>query len=441
MPAATSTPAGNDQVMPLGQKQVGSTATFTVPPGTASITIVEQVVSAPPTATFTDFCTVPNTAVPLQISSPTGVIFDQFTQPSPTASPAALTQLPLFFDSTSPGIGTLTLPNTTGGLNLVATGLPAGTWSFVVSDLAHVCTRASNCASGGGSASSVYDVTVILKPGGAAPGNIPSSGRLDVTFNLAPGNDPTAPTSSTAAGDPDVQRMTGTLEILLGQAGLRLGTIDYVDVPSSMASRIASGVHVDDTGTCGELQQLLATAPRGRQVNVFMVPDFVSNGAPAGTQIAGIDGTIPGPATLSPNFQSGVAVSLVDLRHGHGTDACKFGFDTSCGADRLAYVVAHEIGHFLGLYHVTEQPGTLFDPLDDTPTCACQQCASDKRQCADSNPAPQTPHVMSVSECEVPGSSTCGGGDNLMFWLLASGSVGQLSGQQSAVMRANPAVY
>jgi hypothetical protein len=37
-------------------------------------------------------------------------------------------------------------------------------------------------------------------------------------------------------------------------------------------------------------------------------------------------------------------------------------------------------------------------------------------------------------------SATCGGGDNLMFWLLDSGSLGTLSCEQSAVMRSNPAV-
>jgi hypothetical protein len=38
------------------------------------------------------------------------------------------------------------------------------------------------------------------------------------------------------------------------------------------------------------------------------------------------------------------------------------------------------------------------------------------------------------------GQSTCGGGDNLMFWLVAAESTGALSPQQGQVMRANPVV-
>jgi len=103
-------------------------------------------------------------------------------------------------------------------------------------------------------------------------------------------------------------------------------------------------------------------------------------------------------------------------------------------------VTAHELGHFLGLYHVTEQTGTLFDPLQDTPTCPCRQCTSSRSQCADATPAPSTPHTMSQAECTA--SSTCSGGDNLMFWLFDSRrAIGTLTGEQAAVMRANPAVY
>jgi hypothetical protein len=31
--------------------------------------------------------------------------------------------------------------------------------------------------------------------------------------------------------------------------------------------------------------------------------------------------------------------------------------------------MAHEIGHYLGLFHTTETDGSTTDPLDDTPNC------------------------------------------------------------------------
>ena len=443
-PATSAAPAAF-QVVSLGRLSVGAAASFAVPAGTASITIVEQALSARADATFTDAGTLANTAVPLRITDPTGaVIFDVFTQPDASADPAATTKLPLLFDSSSPGTGTVTLPNTIRALELVAAGLAPGQWTLEVSDLAFVCSQASNCANGGGSDTGVYDVTVVLKPGDGLASqfpNIPDAGRLDVTFEFAAGPDPTLPTAATAPSDPDVQRLVASLGALLQHAGITLATVQFADVPASMAARIASGLDLSDSTTCGELQQLLATAPPGRQVNVFLVPGFVDGGmAPSGTQVAGVDGTIPGPATLSPSVQSGVAVSLVDLRHGSATTCRSSSFDPSCGADAVAYVTAHELGHFLGLYHVTEQTGTLFDPLQDTPTCPCQQCTSSRSQCADATPAPSTPHTMSQAECTA--SSTCSGGDNLMFWLFDSRrAIGTLTGEQAAVMRANPAVY
>jgi hypothetical protein len=42
-----------------------------------------------------------------------------------------------------------------------------------------------------------------------------------------------------------------------------------------------------------------------------------------------------------------------------------------------------------------------------------------------------------VSGASVP---QCGGGDNLMFWLLGDHSAAAVSPQQGQVMRANPAV-
>jgi hypothetical protein len=444
VPAASSA-AAPVQVFALGTKRVGTTVTFGVPAGTASITIIEQLVAAPPTATFTDQGTLPNDAAPLTITDANGsVVLDQFK------NPADPTQAALFFASTSPGTGTVTLPNTTAALNTVSAGLPAGTWSFVVSDLAYLCTLASNCSSGGSNGESTYDLKVLLKPGAGAT-NIPATGTVDVTFNLTSGGITPALAAATAGTDTDVQRMVSSVRTLLGQVGLQLGAVSYVDVPAAAAAKVASGVQVDDATACGELSQLLATAPAGRQVNIFVVSNFVSKNLAPGTLVAGIDGTIPGPATISPTLQSGAAVSAANLRAGRSNCGAGLSLNcgtatsalTCCGADVVAYAVAHEMGHYLGLYHVTEGEGTSFDPLQDTPACKCQSCASDPTKCADAIPTPASPHTMTVAECS-PGTAknaVCGGGDNLMFWLLSGASVGSLTAEQGRVVRANPAVY
>jgi hypothetical protein len=108
-----------------------------------------------------------------------------------------------------------------------------------------------------------------------------------------------------------------------------------------------------------------------------------------------------------------------------------------CGPDEVAFIGAHETGHFLGLFHTTEQEGADFDPLTDTPKCPCLNCASaiDLPKCTSSSPP-----LVTAGRCNV--SSSCGGGDNLMFWLLSPGvSRGTLSAQQIQVMRLNAAVH
>ena len=439
-PPATSLAPAAMQVFALGSKQVGEEVRFDVPAGAASITVVEQVIVAPATANFTDIGSLPNVAAPLNVVDPTGRVWlDQFS------SAVDPTLEPLYFGSLSPSVGTVTLPNSTAGLNLAASGLPSGTWKVVVSDLAHVCSLASNCAVGGGSSAGTYDVTALVKTG-ARGSNPPATQLVDVTFNLMP--DLTPPLSAASAGsDQDLRRMVSTLASLLGQAGLTLNTVGWKDVPAAVASPLAAGVHIDDVSACGDLSQLFATAPAGSQINVFLVPGFITSDATAGTTIVGVDGTIPGPATLSPSLQGGVAVSVADLRASRARCGASPAFTcgplarspTCCGADVTAYVAAHEIGHFLGLYHTSELEGTSFDPLQDTPTCPCRSCSSDPGQCADAPSPPQTPHTMSVAECTA--SATCGGGDNLMFWLFDDGAAGAWTLEQQRVMRANPAVY
>ena len=62
------------QAVTLGTKKVGTTVTFSVPAGTSSVSIIEQIVDAPAHAIFTDLGSLPNTAVPLTVTDPNGVV-------------------------------------------------------------------------------------------------------------------------------------------------------------------------------------------------------------------------------------------------------------------------------------------------------------------------------------------------------------------------------
>ena len=151
----------------------------------------------------------------------------------------------------------------------------------------------------------------------------------------------------------------------------------------------------------------------------------------------------PGPSGVPGTVNSGAVVSAADFFPDPAApDNCSGAFNVStCGPDVTAYIASHELGHWLGLYHVSERHGTLFDPLSDTPTCICESCAPSNQQssCESANPS-GTPIDVTSGMCS-SGMATCGGADNLMFWVFTASSVGNLSPQQGAVMRQNPALH
>ena len=74
----------------------------------------------------------------------------------------------------------------------------------------------------------------------------------------------------------------------------------------------------------------------------------------------------------------------------------------------MAVTCAHEVGHYLGLYHTSEHDGGAHDPIADTPECAS-------------------------------GDGACPDGDNVMFW-TGGGARRLFTAGQGAVMRRHPLV-
>ncbi|HUK66207.1 MAG TPA: hypothetical protein VLV17_05220, partial [Anaeromyxobacteraceae bacterium] len=222
-PAQSST-AAPTSILFHGEVAVGGSATFKVPLNTASLTVIEQAVDAPDSIVASG-ATIDNVAVPrlVEVKDASGVTHtlyddskDDGAFSGTTTDPTQIEQLPAFFFSDSPSTGTLTLPNTTGGLALVGPqGLPAGQATVVVSDYAYACSSIAGCC--GGSNTSTYDVTVIAKP--LVSGAIPSQGTLDLNLYFVankacvPGNTSSCPALSEASApsDTDLQRMLSTL--------------------------------------------------------------------------------------------------------------------------------------------------------------------------------------------------------------------------------------
>src|SRR5512139_1270280 len=126
LPAAAG--PGESQAIHLGVRATGETATFEVPAGTASVTIVEQAASPEvPLTVRAGFGWLDNTAVPLFVDvAGAGRIFADVPMPPEGAFPPT---------------GALTVPNTSLAVPGTApgAGVPAGTWTVTVGDWAHEC--------------------------------------------------------------------------------------------------------------------------------------------------------------------------------------------------------------------------------------------------------------------------------------------------------------
>ncbi len=94
-------------------------------------------------------------------------------------------------------------------------------------------------------------------------------------------------------------------------------------------------------------------------VNIFIAGDVEA----ATGQVLGISGGVPGPPI--PGFRSGVIISILT---GAGPD----GDYDDVEIRLLGESMAHESGHFMGLFHPVDFSGssvTAVDPLEDTPRC------------------------------------------------------------------------
>jgi hypothetical protein len=197
-------------------------------------------------------------------------------------------------------------------------------------------------------------------------------------------------TAETAEEHPRIIQMLANFSTIYEGAGISVGTVNYLNAAEDLPQSVETTLGIDSD--LSMLFQSTAGAPAG--VNVFFVSSIFKTELKNGQTgiVLGIAGGIPGPpfpAHGSPH--SGVAISWDDT----------FGEN-----DKMGSVLAHEIGHYLGLYHTTEQsiPGnpelTQHDPIADT---------------AEDDP------------------------DNLMFWAAAGGTA--LSPGQAYVMLRHPSVW
>lgn len=185
-----------------------------------------------------------------------------------------------------------------------------------------------------------------------------------------------APTRGTPP--PAIAQALETFRRIYAHAGIEVGQVRQHVVRGVLALRLGRITGSADQGFPGlpELYSLSAGAP-GPSVSVFL--------ADAIDDVAGISGGVPGPLGENATGISGVAIST-QIHIANGFD--------------LGETMAHEVGHYLGLFHTTESGGEVLEALPDTPECPASRDAN-------------RDGLLSVTECVGFGA------DNLMFWQLS----------------------
>lgn len=224
------------------------------------------------------------------------------------------------------------------------------------------------------------DVTVLARTAPTPPTGLL---RLQLHFTGSDGLD-----AMVAPTDERVQGVIDTLVERFAPAGIGVEIAGYHDVPG-VAEDITLTEVGSTAGSPNDLSKLFLTgqAEDVGAINVFFVTSVFKDldYEQVGGTVLGVAGGVPGPAFVGPSFRSGVTVAtpaLIDQPAHFGA------------------VLAHEIGHYLGLFHSTEKDGIFHDTLDDTGE---------------------------------------GDGSNLMFWAWSEAQA-DLTESQAAVIRSHPLV-
>lgn len=196
----------------------------------------------------------------------------------------------------------------------------------------------------------------------------PTSSMLDVQPYL---------TGSTYSEE-EIQNGLDTMKTIFTNAGLQVNLRSIIRVSEAQYRFVSASFSNLTTAQ-------LVSQGESDVINIFFVEDFLGEDR----DILGVAPAIPGSLGLVGNL-NGVLINIGI--HVSGT----------LNSQLLGETTAHEMGHFLGLFHTTERSGNEFDPLSDTPECPASQNTDDDG-------------VVLVEECLEFDAN------NLMFWTAGSG--------------------
>lgn len=175
---------------------------------------------------------------------------------------------------------------------------------------------------------------------------------------------------------------TGVNALDPGQAnpGIKLGQIRVYDWDCANGGDAYSTVDVNDTGKLFKTaSSLLPSDTESRAVNIFLVSNIDYQDG-TGT-VLGLAGGIPG-AMVNGTAASGIVVSTFGKLDTYNPDCSVTGVCGSVSQEEsfinLASTVSHEMGHFIGLSHLSEgfplegSATRSHDRVPDTPSCTSE---------------------------------------------------------------------
>ena len=201
----------------------------------------------------------------------------------------------------------------------------------------------------------------------------------------------------------DISAALTVMSNIYSTNGITLTIKDTITISESQYSTISSSFSNSTTSA-------IISQGSTDTVNLFFVEDQLSGESAA----YGVSGGLPGPTGIASSWNG-----VLNFLTAHATG-------TTLNTQLLGETAAHEMGHWLGLYHTSESTGTSFDPLSDT-----AECPISRDNDSDGKVYPE--------ECDGYGA------DNVMFWTAwstSSQAAGKkqetISSEQKYVLKYSP---
>ena len=191
----------------------------------------------------------------------------------------------------------------------------------------------------------------------------------------------------------DISAALTVMSNIYSTNGITLTIKDTITISESQYSTISSSFSNSTTSA-------LISQGSTDTVNLFFVEDQLSGESAA----YGVSGGLPGPTGIASSWNG-----VLNFLTAHATG-------TTLNTQLLGETAAHEMGHWLGLYHTSESTGISFDPLSDT-----AECPISRDNDSDGKVYPE--------ECDGYGA------DNVMFWTAWSTSSQAAGKKQETISR------